>query len=170
MTALIVIGGFAGSGKSELSAGLARDLAMPRLNSDVIGGAIRESLHDADAFRAGYDVLFRLADEFLCSGCSTIIDTNMGWDFQWRRIDDIVKRRPGLVFLPMILRCPRELCMDRIAKRDVDGSVWHRPSHLDRVWAFLDRLDRPDIRWLDATAPAESVRIEALRHVTHLID
>lgn len=174
MTALIVVGGFAGAGKSELSVRLARDLAIPRLSSDVIGGTIRDSLQDPDAFRAGYDVLFTLADEFLSSRCSVIVDTNMGWEFQWHLVDDIVGRQPGIVFLPIILRCPRELCMERIAERhrdDQERNPAHgRPSHLDQIWALLERIDRPDIRWVDATASPDQVHIEALRHITHLID
>jgi hypothetical protein len=31
-----------------------------------------------DAFRAGYDVLFTLCEEFLSSECSVLIDMSMG--------------------------------------------------------------------------------------------
>ena len=80
--ALIVLGGFAGTGKTTLSRRLAVDLGLPRLGTDTIGRTIRRSEAikgwDINVQWIAHDVLFRLCEEFLRSGVSTILDMNMG--------------------------------------------------------------------------------------------
>ena len=58
-----------------------------------------------DAFRAGYDVLFTLCEEFLSSECSVLVDMSMGREFQWHRLDQMCRRQADVVFLPLALRC-----------------------------------------------------------------
>jgi hypothetical protein len=171
--ALVVIGGFPGSGKSLLADRLSAQLAIPRLSSDRLGRTIRDSLDGqrkpGEAFRAGYNVLFTLADDFLESGCSVLIDTSMGWDFQWQRVDAIIAARTDAVFLPIILRCARQVCVDRIAKRHRDNPTDAAPEqvlkqpHIPDLWRYLDTLDRPDVQIIDANGTPDIVLAEALR-------
>ena len=88
-TVLIIIGGFAGTGKSTVSKRLAAELRFPRLGSDLLGRAIKTSAgvkyDQLDAYRLAYDLLFQLGETFIQSGVSTILDLTMGWEFQWQQ-------------------------------------------------------------------------------------
>ena len=89
--ALIVIGGFAGTGKTSLSKRLAAEFGIPRLSSDAIGRTI--SLlqgiqgQSVNATEIAFDVIFDLCAEFLRHGISTILDLNIGWAFQWEHLE-----------------------------------------------------------------------------------
>jgi len=173
---LIVIGGFAGTGKTIHAHRLSADLRIPRLGSDAIGQMIRQSGGIGDridhAFRIGYDLLFGLCEEFLHAGVSTIVDTNMGWPFQWQRLDAITVRHPQVRYVPVILRCPRELCLERIKRRYLSDPINHAPperfmterKHL-QIWEFLDHLDRQDIGFVDAVAPDDEVYEELRQYL-----
>ena len=66
-SALIVIGGFAGAGKTAVSRRLSAELHVPRLASDTIGRTIRRSAGvkngRVDAYWIAYEVLFGLCEE-----------------------------------------------------------------------------------------------------------
>lgn len=165
---LIVLGGFAGTGKTTLAKRLSSELGFPRLGSDSIGRTIRRSEGlegaTANAYWIAYDVLFALCEEFLRSGVSVIVDTNMGWAFQWQRLDSIKERNPKIVFLPIVLRCPREICLKRIQMRHTESPAYYDPPELFvtdpkilRVWDFLENLNRPDLHVVDAARPLDEV-------------
>lgn len=172
---LIAVGGLPGSGKSTVAGRLSEHLGIPWLCSDVTGGAVRralpEQLSSADAFRAGYEVLFTLAGTFLDHGGSVIVDTSLGWAFQWERLDAIHDERPGTRFLPLLLRCPREVCVERIDRRRADsGGTRSTAARLladhPHVWDYVENLDRPDLRVVDAAQDVDHVFRQALDHLT----
>ena len=80
--ALIIVGGFAGTGKTTVSRRLSAELSIPRLGSDTLGRTIKgsQALNGADvnAYWIAYEVLFRLCEEFIQSGVSTILDLTLG--------------------------------------------------------------------------------------------
>jgi predicted kinase len=165
---LIVIGGFAGTGKTTLARRLSRDFAIPRLSSDVIGQTISASKGtnggDVDAFWIAYDVVFRMCEDFLADGLSVILDLNMGWTFQWERVDAIVARYPSITYIPIVLRCSLDVSLDRIRQRYADDPTSSDPPetytttpHILDVWRFLDRLDRPDVTVIDAARSEDEV-------------
>jgi predicted kinase len=171
--ALIVVGGFAGAGKSSITKRLSGEYRIPRLGSDTLGRTLRNSLgskrDEVDAYRLAYDLLFRLGEEFIQSGVSVILDLTMGWEFQWRHADGIVRRYPQTLFLPIILRCPYEMCIERIRLRHAANPDYYDPPELYQtepkilgVWEYLDRLNRPDIHFVDAARPHDEV-YEAVR-------
>jgi predicted kinase len=171
---LIAVGGFPGAGKSLIAGRLSRELSLPLLSSDTTGGTIRDVLRgkveSSDAFRAGYELLFTLAETFLRSGCSVVIDTNMGWEFQWQRLDAIVGRLPEVSFVPVILRCPRHVAVERITRRyEESGGKRSTAAQIlsghPHVWDYLDRLDRRDVRVVDAVQDPELVYAQTLRHL-----
>ena len=175
--ALVAIGGFPGAGKTTISARLSRELNLPCLNSDTIGRAITESKgfrdSGADAFRVAYDVLFLLCEEFIRTGVSTVLDLTLGWDFQWRRLDEIVGRHPCTLFLPVILRCPHEQCIDRLGRRHREmPDVYAEPGYytgeqkVRDIWDFLQALDRPEVCFVDAGGDVDHVYHEVKQHVT----
>ena len=171
--ALIVVGGFAGTGKSTISRRLSGEFRIPRLGSDTLGRTLKNSLgsrqSEVDAYRLAYDLLFRLGEEFIQSGVSVILDLTMGWEFQWRHVDSIVWRYPQTLFLPVILRCSYETCIERIRQRHATSPAYYDPPELYqtepkilRVWEYLDRLTRPDVHFVDAARPQDEV-YEAVR-------
>jgi predicted kinase len=165
--ALIVIAGPHGSGKTAVATQLSRDLGIPRLDPDVPRRAI-ESLEQfkgshADAMRMGYAVLWRLAGEFLDANLSVIIDVNMGWELSWHAVDALRERNSELKFLPIVLTCPQELCLERIGRRHRhDPQIYGAPDLFAQgttmaVRKYLDGLDRPEVRTVDASVPYREV-------------
>lgn len=158
---LIVLGGYPGTGKTTLARRLSSELGIPRFGSDTIGQIIErlEGIKNAsaNAYWIAYDLLFGLAEDFLQTGLSVTIDTNMGWAFQWRRLDVLKERHRDVSIVPIVLRCARETCLERIQQRHIAEPDDYAPADrfttdqaiLD-VWGFLDRLDRPDVCFVDA--------------------
>jgi len=174
---LIAIGGFAGTGKTTICKRLSRELSIPRLGSDTIGRTVKGSAGikggEVDAYFIAYEVLFRLCDEFVQSGIHVIVDITLGWEFQWRSLDEVVAKHPATVFLPLLLRCPREQAMTRIQKRyDARPDYYSPPAefatgqkHLD-IWDFLEKLDRPDAHFIDARGTEDTVYNVVKSYVT----
>jgi predicted kinase len=161
-------------GQSQVAERLSRELSLPLLNSDVAGGTIRDLLagkiESSDAFRAGYEVLFTLAETFLGSGCSAVVDMSMGWEFQWQRLDALAGKLPEVSFLPIILRCPRHIAVERITRRHEDsGGTRSTAAQIlaghPHVWDYLEQLDRPDVRFVDAAHGAELVYAQTVKHI-----
>lgn len=65
---LIVLGGFAGTGKTTLSRRLSVELCLPRLGADTIGRTIRGSEaikgRDVNTQWIAHEVRFRLCEEY----------------------------------------------------------------------------------------------------------
>lgn len=178
--ALIAVGGFPGTGKSSVSRQLAAGLSIPRLDSDTIGKTIHRTLDAripaSDAFRAGYDVLFALARDHLAGMCSVVVDLSLGWPFQWRELDRIVADVPGTAFVPIVLRCDRQVCRDRLQQRHLDNPQQHPPAEqflrqpqLNQVWDFLAALDRPDVLSVDAAPALKHVHEVVLAHLKAIL-
>ncbi|GAB3400096.1 P-loop nucleotide/nucleoside kinase family protein [Flindersiella endophytica] len=173
--ALIAIGGLPGAGKTTAARRLSAHRGMPQLSSDFIGSTLRRSLAGqvagSDAFRAGYDLLFELAAEFLDSGGSVIVDITLGWAFQWERLDAIHRSRPQVRFVPLLLRCPREVCVERIDRRHEASGGTQAPARQlmaerPQVWNFVENLQRSDLRMVDASGEPDQV----FRHVLDQLD
>jgi predicted kinase len=165
---LVAVGGFAGAGKSVVARRLARELRAPWLCSDTIGAPIRKRLGEKvtgwDAYGAGYEVLFALAEEFLSDGCSVVADMSLGWSVQWERLDAIHATVPETAFVPLILRCPYDTCVERIQRRHLEDPGHYPPAErfmrqpqLTQVWDYLEALDRPDAHVIDASHDADTV-------------
>jgi predicted kinase len=164
---LIVIGGYPGSGKTSIARRLAVDLHLPRLSSDAIAQTIGASpglqSQNINATWTAYDVAFDLCAEFIQAGVSTILDLNMGWAFQWQRLDELRAQHPVLRCVIIILHCARTVCHARIQQRhglDAAGDAAElfatEPRFLE-LWQFLEQLDRPDIQSIDAARPFDTV-------------
>jgi len=174
---LIIVGGFAGTGKTAISKRLSAELGIPRLGSDTLGRTIKNSIEiqngKVDAYWIAYEVLFRLCEEFIQSGVSTILDLTMGWEFQWQHVDSIMRQYPQTLFLPIILRCPHEKCIERVRQRyeanpayyDPPGVYMTEPKNL-RIWEFLERLNRPTIYFVDAGRPHNEVYEQVREYVS----
>jgi predicted kinase len=178
-TALIIIGGFAGSGKTAVSRRLSHETGLPRLEADLLGKTIRDSESfsgsDADAYRVGYTILWRLCEEFLSSGTSVIVDANMAWEVAWKSVDALRERSAGLAFLPIVLRCPREVCLERTRRRYEEEPGRHgdperfQDDHATMLWEYLSNLSRPDVTFLHSDHPMDEVYAAVREHVAAAI-
>jgi predicted kinase len=171
-TRLMVLGGFPGTGKSTVAGRLADDLGVPLLASDLMGNTIKEVLAEhapatvpgSVAFRAGYAVLFALAEEFASHGSSAVLDINLGWAFQWEALDAIRTRRPELRILPFILECSRATSSSRLQQRHREDphryppvDEFMRQPQLEAVARLLRDIDRPDAHRIDAERPVADI-------------
>jgi predicted kinase len=173
---LVVIGGAPGAGKTTLSRRLAAELLLPRLGADAIGHTIRASKALADSTIntqwIAHDVLFQISEEMLQTGVSAILDLNLGWDFQWAWRDRMRASYPAARILPIVLRCPRAICLARIGERHASDPAHEGDPHefvtnplILRVWGFIEQLDRPDMYVADASDDEEKVYAAVKRHV-----
>ncbi len=178
---VIALGGFPGTGKTTVARRLAAELGVPRLEADTLGRTIRASQalikHTADAQWIAYDVLFRLADEFLQTNASVILDINLGWPFQWQQLDVLKQRHPTAPILPIMLRCSRDICLERIRGRYTANPADHDPPEVFttqpsilRVWTFLEQLERPDMQFVDAANDHATMYAEVLQYVTQQLN
>ena len=174
--ALIIIGGFAGTGKTAVSRRLSAELDIPRLGSDTLGRTIKSSVSikkgEVDAYWIAYEVLFCLCEEFIQTGVSVILDLTMGWEFQWKSVDRIVQRQTGCSFLPMILRCSHEECLERIRQRHEANPEYYDPPEVYMtapkqlsIRKYLADISRPSIRFIDADRPPNQVYADVREHI-----
>jgi predicted kinase len=172
---LIVVGGYPGSGKTSIARRLATELHTPWLSSDMIGQTITASSgrlsHPINATWMSYDIVFDLCEEFLHAGVSTMLDLNMGWSFQWQRLDELRMHIPHLSYTILLLRCPRTLCHARLVQRNTQVSQAEvidlarlEPRFLE-MWQFLEQLNRPDIHSIDAARPLDQVYADVWRYL-----
>jgi predicted kinase len=179
MPGLIVIGGFAGSGKTTISRRLSVDLAVPRLEADLLGKTIRRldffTGDSEEAYRIGYATLWRLCEDFLSCRLSVIVDANMAWDVAWEAVEALSVRHTGCRVVPIILQCPRDVCLERVRRRYLDEPGWHgdperfKDDHATMLWEYLRNLNRPEVLLLDANRPLDDVYADVKEHVTSLI-
>lgn len=178
--ALIAIGGFPGAGKTTICRRLSSQLNLPCLSSDTIGRTIEDSSGiksgGIDAYRVAYDVLFRLCEEFIRASATVILDLTLGWDFQWRKLDGILERHPRTLFLPVVLLCPHELCLERLEARHLAmPEVYAAPSYFRNerkvrdIWRYLQELDRPEVRFVDVGGDEDQVYGQVKQYVTDRI-
>mgnify|MGYP000408210408 CR=1 FL=1 len=179
-SALILIGGFTGTGKSAISRCLSAELRIPRLGSDTIGRVIKQSegIKDGDAYWIAYDVLFALCEEFVQSETPVILDMTMGWAFQWQKVNDILAQHPCTRFLSIILRCPLETCIERVRQRYAADPAYYDPPEVyttepkqRAIWEYLSQFDRsPEVHFVDADGPFEEVYTEVKLLVLTLME
>ena len=160
--ALIAIGGFPGAGKTTICRRLSSELNLPCLSSDTIGRTIEDSSGiksgRIDAYRVAYDVLFRLCEDFIRASATVILDLTLGWDFQWRKLDGILERHPRTLFLPVVLQCPHEFY--------AAPSYFRNERKVRDIWRYLQALDRPEVRFVDAGGGENQVYAQVKQYVT----
>ena len=175
--ALIVVGGFPGTGKTTVSRRLAVDLGLPCLAPDAIGETIKKSLGgkscQIEATRVAYDVLFSLCRDYIRCDVSVILEMTLGWQFHWRFLDEIVQDHPRMFFLPVLLRCEQEVAMRRLRQRYQEQPEKFSPPEfytteqkvLD-IWDFLQQLQRPDMYEVDASGDKDETYERVRNYMT----
>lgn len=162
---LIVIGGFAGAGKSTLGRSLGKALALPIYELDLVGHAIAESsdFHGAkrEAKGVAYDLFWSFSRAHLENGNSLIFDQNMGQAHQWEKLREICASVAGAELIIFLLDCPYELCIERFEARtehpELDSSA-HVNIHDHKFkWDYLHDNEFPGAIRIDATRTQEEV-------------
>jgi len=96
-------------------------------------------------------------------GLSVLLELNLGWAFQWAWLDRLGTRHQGIGVLPIVLRCSRDICLERIRRRHATDPSTGAPELYETdpkilaVFGFLEQLERPDVVAIDASHPADEV-------------
>jgi thymidylate kinase len=97
----------------------------------------------------------------------------MAWDVAWQSVETLSKNTEHLL-VPIILQCPRDVCLARINSRYVEEPGWHgdperfKGDHATALWDYLAKLDRPDVLAIDSNRPVDEVYADVKAHVTGL--
>jgi predicted kinase len=168
-TRLIVIGGFAGSGKSTLSSRLGRSLCLPVIDLDVIAHALQTSKDFSGGPGAFFDLAYALIEDLLRSGTSLIFQQNLGREQTWRRLKHISDTIGNVEFICLILDCPYDICASRVADRVVPHDrVSVTAAELEKhrfKWEYLTNAKIPDAVRLDATQHPDAIFEEVVRRL-----
>lgn len=163
-TQLIILGGFAGAGKTTLANKLSAQFNYPYFGSDSINDALRPILgkNFQEVSPIAYDILWHILKMQLSNKVTSILDMNMCHDRSWEAIDIIKKDFPEVEVLPVILTCSLETHKKRIAERGLNNK-----EHLNlggesfdeiiHKYEYIKNLDRSDIIYLDTEESVETV-------------
>lgn len=165
MTQLIVIGGFAGAGKSTLARRLGQTLAIPVFEIDQLARSIQNSPDfqgsSRQAYGISFDLFFTFARSHLGNGNSLILDQNMGHPMTWGNLNQLRTAMPDRQVIIFLLMCPYDVCCARVAARtehpnQTEITVDDLADHKHK-WDYLNDNDLPEAIRIDATQPAEAV-------------
>lgn len=161
---LIVIGGFAGAGKTTLAARLAREYNYAIFSSDSINDALRAALGMSfkEASPAAYTIMWHLVKKQLQLGVTVIVDTHMAAPQSWAGVDRLQEDMPHLRVLPIILQATFDTHRQRIEERGRTNKE-HLNLGGDRLedvlfkYDFIEQLQRPDMIRVDANGDKNTV-------------
>ncbi len=171
-TKLIVLGGFAGAGKTTIVERLAADYNLPFFNPDDFNAGLKPGLkmefHEISPI--GYDLLWYLLKKNVRVGVSFILDANMCHERTWTTLDELQKEFEHVHIIPIILVCSLETHRERVLKRgetnamhfNLGGDVFEDILH---KYDFITQLDRPDIIRVDANGLPDEVYAKVLEIV-----
>jgi len=166
---LIVLGGFAGAGKTTVAQKLSSEFNLPLIGTDELNTALRnaQSINFHDASPCAHDIAWSLVRDYLKNKVTVIIDTNMCRAKTWENLDAVRKDFPGLNILPIILECSIETHKKRIDHR---GAT--QPDHLnlggDKLedvlskYEFIRDLDRSDLIRMNTEKSADDVYTDVI--------
>ena len=166
---LIVIGGFAGTGKSTLARNLGRVLNVPFYEIDLVARAIEDSrdFQGTNAKGVAFDLFWVLARAYLENGNSLTFDQNMGRPWQWQQLQEICDAVPHAQMVTFLLDCPYELCVDRFEARTEHPDLGQIDIHQHKYkWDYLNDNQFSDAIRLDATRSQEKVLADTVVHLS----
>lgn len=161
---LIVLGGFAGAGKTTIARRLAADFNYPFVSTDELNNALRPILQKdfKETSPAAYDVMWHILKGYLKNGVTCTLDTHMCFERTWKNLDKLKDELPDLDMILIILTCSFESHKARIEKRGREDRE-HLNLGGDKLedtmfkYEFITNLDRNDIIRIDADGPIDDV-------------
>lgn len=163
-TKLIILGGFAGAGKTTIAKRLSAEYNYPLFSSDEISDAVRPllKLEFHESMPVSYGILWYLLRKHLENGVTCVVDSNMAGDMSWKRIDEIKQDLPDVRVLPILLTGDLEMHKQRIEHRgktnlehlNLGGDAFEDTVH---KYDYLKDLDRDDLVRIDATGSIDEV-------------
>ncbi|MBP7134494.1 ATP-binding protein [Patescibacteria group bacterium] len=169
---LIILGGFAGAGKSTLARRLSREYNFPLFSSDDFIEATRKAI--VQEFHAvapiAYDVMWHILDQHLKNAVSLILDANMCHSRTWQQVDEREQRFTDYKILPILLECPLEVHKARIEQRAI-----HEPEHFNLggdtfedilpKYEFIRALNREQLIRINADRPLNEVYLDVQKKI-----
>lgn len=161
---LIVIGGFAGAGKTTLATKLSGEYNYPVFSSDVINDALRATLdmQFQEASPIAYKIMWHLVRKQLSAGITLIVDTHMATPGVWESLDSLKSDMPDVTVIPVILQATLDTHRTRIEERGRTNKE-HLNLGGDKLedilfkYEFIEKLNRPDLIRVDANATPQEV-------------
>jgi predicted kinase len=155
---LLIVGGLPGTGKSQLATRIAQSFAMPLIAKDAIKETLFDTLGTGDPAwsaslsNASFATLFVVAEQWLQSGRSLVLEGNFRPGEHEVRLRAVLPRRHGAV-IQILCRVPEDLRIQRLERRAARGE--RHAGHLDalvmrrspsRAGSGGDFLDLPGLR------------------------
>ena len=167
---LILLGGFAGVGKTTMAKKLAKDFNYPFFSSDDFNEGLRPLLKKSfsETSPYAYGILFYILEKNLEFGVTCVLDLNMCHEQTWKTIDRMKKELATVEIVPIILECSFEEHKRRIDKREREnkGYLNMGGGKLEDVlykYEFITNLKRKDIIRIDANKSTEDVYREIVK-------
>lgn len=161
---LIIIGGFAGAGKTTQVAKLASKYKYPVFSSDAVNDVLRTSLNKSfkEISPTAYAVMWHLVKKQLEVGISVVIDAHMAAQHTWDSLDELKKALPHIHVVPIILQASIETHKARIEERSLTNKE-HLNLGGDNLqdvlfkYEYIESLNRPDLIRIDANGDINEV-------------
>lgn len=161
---LIIIGGFAGAGKTTVVTKLANKYKYAVFSSDSINDVLRATLQKPfkEISPTAYAVMWHLVKQQLQLGVTIIVDTHMAAAHTWEAMDKLRETIPNIVFIPIILEATIETHRARINERGL-ADTKHLNLGGDKLedvlfkYEFIENLNRPDLIRVDANGTPTDV-------------
>lgn len=166
---LIILGGFAGAGKTTVAQKLSTEFNLPLVGTDELNTAIRKAL-DIDFHTASpyaHDIAWSLIRDYLKNHATVLLDTNMCRARTWENLDAVKNDFPKAEILPIILECSIDTHRNRITHR---GQT--QPNHLNlggekledvlSKYEFIKSLNRPDLLRVNAEKSSTEIYTDIL--------
>lgn len=161
---LIVLGGFAGAGKTTVARRLAVDFNFPFFNPDDFNAGLMPVLKKSfyEISPIAYPVMWHIIKQNLKSGVTCVLDANMCNEFTWKTLDEVKNNFENVEVISIILECSLGVHKERIEKRGTEdkehlnlgGDKFENILH---KYKFIKKLNRPDIIRVDANTTPDDI-------------
>jgi len=174
--ALVLVGGLPGSGKSTLSADLAKEAGFTVIRSDVVrkqlagvegsvtsGAAFEQGIYSPTWTERTYAECLRRAEELLLAGGRVIVDASFG-DDRRRKIFLEAANRLGVAGMFLHCQAPGDTIRDRLTARRGDASDADWAIHLRaaETWQGPGPLARTAMREISTAGSRQESLASAL--------
>jgi thymidylate kinase len=171
---LIVLGGFAGAGKTTIARRLGADFNYPFFSSDDFNAGLMPILNKSfqEISPIAYDLMWHILKKNLRAGVTCIMDVNMCFSRTWDQLDALKKEFIDTEVIPILLVCSLKTHKERIEKRGQEDKEHFNlggGTFEDALpkYDFINNLKRDDIVRVDANGSIEEVYKEVIK-VLHL--